>query len=78
MPDEAAPRSHSYMLTFAAGQPSSERVLVRDDVRGTDPLLIENPIHRCLINSPMPPTLKKEQGWFTDDVNPEGLPPARI
>ena len=39
----------------AAGQ----RVLVGDDVRRRTQLLIDNPINRYLINSPMLPDLKK-------------------
>jgi len=50
------------MLTFAAGQyPPVNAFWSVTMYEGRTPLLIENRIHRYLINSPMPTTLKKNR-----------------
>jgi hypothetical protein len=51
---------HKYTLTFAAGQyPPVEAFWSVTMYDGKNQLLIENPINRYLINSPMLPSLKK-------------------
>jgi len=40
---------------------------------GKTQLLIDNPINRYLINSPMLPDLKKNAGRFADHLHTEGL-----
>jgi hypothetical protein len=51
---------HKYTLTFAAGQyPPVEAFWSVTMYDGKSQLLIENPINRYLINSPMLPSLKK-------------------
>jgi hypothetical protein len=58
---------HNYTLTFAAGQyPPVNAFWSVTMYDGKTQLLIENPIHRYLINSPMLPTMKKNKdGSFT-------------
>src|SRR5436190_4955284 len=51
---------HNYAVTFPAGQyPPVEAFWSVTMYDGKSQLLIENPINRCLINSPMLPGLKK-------------------
>jgi hypothetical protein len=51
---------HNYMLTFPAGQlPPVNAFWSVTMYDGKTQLLIENPINRYLINSPMLPTMKK-------------------
>ena len=38
---------------------------------GKTQFLIENPINRYLINSPMLPDMKNERRWFADALHPE-------
>jgi hypothetical protein len=53
---------HNYTLTFAAGQyPPVNAFWSVTMYDGKTQLLIENPIHRYLINSPMLPNLKKNK-----------------
>jgi hypothetical protein len=55
--------SHNYTLTFAAGQyPPVNAFWSVTMYDGKTQLLIENPINRYLINSPMLPGLKKNKG----------------
>jgi hypothetical protein len=52
---------HNYTITFAAGQyPPVNAFWSVTMYDGKTQLLIENPIHRYLINSPMLPALKKD------------------
>ena len=56
---------HNYTVTFAAGQyppVNAFRSVTMYD--GKTQLLIENPINRYLINSPMPPNLMKNSDGF--------------
>jgi hypothetical protein len=58
---------HKYTLTFAAGQfPPVNAIWSITMYDGKSQLLIENPINRYLINSPMLPNIKKnEDGSLT-------------
>lgn len=53
-------RKHNYTLTFAAGQfPPVNAFCSVTMYDGKTQLLIQNPINRYLVNSPMSPNLKK-------------------
>ncbi len=65
---------HNYTLTFAKGQfPPVNAFWSVTMYDGKSQLLIENPINRYLINSPMLPGMKKESRWITDDLYPEQI-----
>ena len=68
---------HNYTLTFAAGQyPPVNAFWSVTMYDGKTQLLIENPINRYLINSPMLPSLKKNKdGSFTMYIQKDA-PPA--
>ena len=63
---------HDYTLTFPAGQlPPVNAFWSLTMYDGKTQLLIENPINRYLINSPMLPAMKNERGRVADDLYPE-------
>ena len=70
---------HKYTLTFAAGDlPPVNAFWSVTMYDGKTQLLIENPIDRYLINSPMLPDLKKNARWLADDLHPKGFAGPRI
>ena len=63
-----------YTLTFPAGQfPPAKAFWSVTMYDGKTQLLIDNPINRYLINSPMLPNLKKNAGRLAHHLYPEGL-----
>ena len=65
---------HNYTLTFPAGQlPPVNAFWSVTMYDGKTQLLIENPINRYLINSPMLPGMKKNARRLADALHPEGL-----
>ena len=63
---------HNYTLTFAAGQfPPVNAFWSVTMYDGKTQLLIENPINRYLINSPMLPQHEEERGRLADALHPE-------
>ena len=63
---------HKYTLTFPAGQlPPVNAFWSVTMYDGKTQLLIENPINRYLINSPMLPGMKNERRRLADAVHPE-------
>ena len=65
---------HNYTLTFAKGQlPPVNAFWSVTMYDGKSQLLIENPINRYLINSPMLPGMKEESRWIADDLYPEQI-----
>jgi hypothetical protein len=68
---------HNYTLTFAAGQyPPVNAFWSVTMYDGKTQLLIENPINRYLINSPMLPTLKKNKDGSMTIYIQKDAPPA--
>jgi hypothetical protein len=68
---------HNYTLTFAAGQyPPVNAFWSVTMYDGKTQLLIENPINRYLINSPMLPTLKKNRDGSLTIYIQKAAPPA--
>ena len=66
--------SNRYTLTFPAGQlPPVNAFWSVTMYDGKTQLLIENPINRYLINSPMLPDLKKNADGSLTHLHPEGL-----
>jgi len=70
---------HNYTLTFAAGQfPPVNAFWSVTMYDGKTQLLIDNPINRYLINSPMLPTLKKNaDGSLTIYIQKDAPPPDK-
>ena len=69
---------HNYSLTFPAGQlPPVNAFWSVTMYDGKTQLLIENPINRYLINSPMLLELKKGEDGSADPLHPEGKPRCR-
>ena len=65
---------HKYTLTFPAGQfPPVNAFWSVTMYDGKTQLLIENPINRYLINSPMFAGAEKERGRLADALSPEGF-----
>ena len=65
---------HNYTLTFAAGQfPPVNAFWSVTMYDGKTQLLIENPINRYLINSPMLPDMKKNADGSLTHLHPEGF-----
>ena len=63
---------HNYSLTFAKGQfPPVNAFWSVTMYDGKSQLLIENPINRYLINSPMLSAMTEESRWLADDLHPE-------
>ena len=63
---------HNYTLTFPAGQlPPVNAFWSLTMYDGKTQLLIENPINRYLINSPMLPDHEDERGRLADALHPE-------
>jgi len=68
---------HNYTLTFAAGElPPVNAFWSVTMYDGKTQLLIENPIHRYLINSPMLPSLKKNKDGSLTLYIQKDAPPA--
>ena len=69
---------HNYTITFPAGQlPPVNAFWSVTMYDGKSQLLIKNPINRYLINSPMLPGMKKNDGWFADALSSKKTAPAR-
>ena len=65
---------HNYTLTFAKGQfPPVNAFWSVTMYDGQSQLLIENPINRYLINSPMFAGDKEKPRWITDDLHPKQM-----
>ena len=65
---------HNYTLTFPPGQqPPVNAFWSVTMYDGKTQLLIENPINRYLVNSPMLPDMKKNAGRLVDAVHPEQI-----
>ena len=65
---------HNYTLTFPAGQlPPVNAFWSLTMYDGKTQLLIENPINRYLINSPMLPDHEDERGRVADALHPEQI-----
>ena len=65
---------NNYTLTFPPGQqPPVNAFWSLTMYDGKTQLLIENPINRYLINSPMLPSMKNERGRLADALHPEQI-----
>ena len=64
----------NYTLTFPPGQhPPVNAFWSLTMYDGKTQLLIENPINRYLVNSPMLPSHEDERGRFVDALHPEQI-----